>query len=148
MGSLPLPHYLKKLPAAGRVIVVFGLVRVPVPLDGHVFRAQVFPGEVVPHEKVRVSRDLRVLEVQEVLVGPAAAGLPGGRVGEAGVGAVVDVLHRRNRRRPADPGFQQQRPDVVPVPINVLHPGVEMAVDDLKINRHGGLSSSRVAIHH
>jgi hypothetical protein len=28
----------------------------------------------------------------------------------------------------------------------VLHPGVEMAVDDLKINRHGGLPPTGVPI--
>ena len=70
-------------------------------------------------------------------MGPAAAGLPGGRVGEFGVVAVVDVLHRRNRRSPPDARGQQQRPDALPIPIDVLHPGVEVAVDYAKIYGHG-----------
>ncbi len=110
--------------------MVFGLIRVPMPLDGHLLGGQVLPGEVIPDEKIRKDLDLRVFELQEVAVRPAAAGLPLRGVGETGIGAVVNVLYRRDDPGAANPRGQKQGPDAFLMPGHMLDAAVEVAVND------------------
>ena len=65
-------------------------------------------------------------------MGLAAAGLPGGSVGEVRVAAVVDLLHRRDDADAPDARGRQQGPFFLPAPGHVLHPAVQMAVDDVR----------------
>ena len=66
-------------------------------------------------------------------MGPAAAGLPGRGIEEFRVIAVVNVLHRRDEADSPYAGGRKQRPFALPAPGNVLHPAVEVAVNDFEV---------------